>query len=36
MISKLGKLILGFIRELGQITILMINIIKYLPRMIKD
>lgn len=36
MISKLGKLILGFIRELGQITILMINIIKYLPRMFKD
>lgn len=36
MISKLGKLILGFIRELGQITILLINIIKYLPRMFKD
>jgi phospholipid/cholesterol/gamma-HCH transport system permease protein len=36
MISKLGKLIISFIRELGQITILMINIIKYLPRMIKD
>lgn len=36
MISKLGKLIINFIRELGQITILMINIIKYLPRMIKD
>ncbi|MFN3196399.1 MAG: MlaE family ABC transporter permease [Chlorobiota bacterium] len=36
MISKLGNLIISFIRELGQITILMINIIKYLPRMIKD
>ena len=36
MISKLGRLIINFVREIGQITMLLINIIKYVPRVAKD
>lgn len=36
MISKLGRLIINFVREIGQITMLLINIIKYIPRIAKD
>ena len=36
MISRLGRLIIGFIREIGQITLLMGKILKYVPRIGKD
>ena len=36
MVSKLGRLIINFVREIGQITMLLINIIKYIPRIAKD
>ena len=36
MISKIGRLIIGFVREIGQITLLMGKILKYAPRIGKD
>lgn len=36
MVSKLGRLIINFVREIGQVTMLLINIIKYIPRIAKD
>ncbi|MER3330189.1 MAG: ABC transporter permease [Candidatus Kapaibacterium sp.] len=36
MISKIGRLIIGFVREIGQITLLMGKILKYVPRIGKD
>jgi len=36
MITRLGRLIINFVREIGQITMLLINIIKYIPRIAKD
>jgi phospholipid/cholesterol/gamma-HCH transport system permease protein len=36
MIRRTGRLVIGFVREMGQITILMLNIFKYLPRIGKD
>lgn len=36
MVSKLGKLIINFVREIGQVTMLLINITKYIPRIAKD
>lgn len=36
MISRLGRLIIGFIQEIGQITLLMGKILKYVPRIGKD
>jgi len=36
MISRLGRLIIGFVREIGQITLLMGKILKYVPRIGKD
>ena len=36
MISRLGRLIIGFVREIGQITLLMGKILRYVPRIGKD
>lgn len=36
MIRRTGRFVINFVREMGQITILMINILKYLPRVAKD
>jgi phospholipid/cholesterol/gamma-HCH transport system permease protein len=36
MISKIGRLIINFVREIGQITLLMGKILKYVPRVGKD
>lgn len=36
MISRLGRLIIGFVREIGQITMLMGKILRYVSRIGKD
>lgn len=36
MISRIGRLIINFVREIGQITLLMGKILKYAPRVGKD
>ncbi len=36
LISRLGRKIINFLTEFGQIIILLLNIIKYFPRIIKD
>lgn len=36
MISRIGRMLINFVTEIGQITLLMKNIIKYIPRIAKD